>query len=222
MIVLCVAACLTRTARADAQQPAAADQVELHVTSVRGPASRTRIARALAALDFASCQSTFLGGTVRIALHIGVDGRIAIDRVDANEEVGVYVPCIRRALARVRLGSSPAATRARVAVDFPSLGLGRPAPPSPYASDPSREARTRGLLACHERTLRHGANPVGVRGVRITVLASGRVEHLVLLAPAPMPALEACFLAVFERTPFPPNPAGPVELELPFASDATH
>ena len=133
IVVLCMPVLLADAPRAEAQPSTTLDGTEIRAWAFRGPVSRRSLMRALAALDVGECGGG-LAGPVRMVLHVGVDGRIVVDRVEAHEEVRGYAPCVRRALARVQLDRMSATTEARVSFLFPGLGgstFGRDVLPGP-------------------------------------------------------------------------------------------
>ena len=112
-------------------RPALAQNVRVNVTNAVGPVSAAQLARALQARRFRECQSTLLGGTVWLRVRIDATGTLAVESArTTGEEVGVYVPCVRRVLGRVRVEASAAPGTAHIAVMFPPLGLARPQHPS--------------------------------------------------------------------------------------------
>lgn len=104
---------------------------EVHITHVEGPLSRRTLRSWLSGPRFRDCQSTFMGGSLRMTIHATPEGSIAIDSVQCTEEVAVYVPCVRRVIAALSVDRGPTPTSARVAILFPALGLSAPAPLAP-------------------------------------------------------------------------------------------
>lgn len=122
---------LTLAALVSVPRPAFAQNVRVHVANAVGPVSAAQLARALQSQRFHECQTTLLGGTVWLRVRVDATGTLAVESArTTGEEVGLYVPCVRRVLGRVRVEASTAPGAARVAVTFPALGLARPQYPS--------------------------------------------------------------------------------------------
>ena len=107
-------------------QPPLSPGPEVHITHVEGPLSRHTLRSQLTGSRFRECQSTFMGGSLRMTIHATPDGSIVIDAAQCNEEVGVYLPCVRRVIGALRVDRGATPTSARVTILFPSLGLGAP------------------------------------------------------------------------------------------------
>lgn len=107
------------SARVEAQS-----SVRMLVASVQGPRTAAELLAQWPSGRVAQCQTTLLGGVARFAVRIAADGTVTVDSARTDgEEVGLYVPCVRRALQRVHFVARPAETLATVRVEFPSLGL---------------------------------------------------------------------------------------------------
>jgi hypothetical protein len=96
----------------------------VHVTGVEGSLSRTEIRRALPASAFAECQVVEYGRVIRLRLHATPEGAIVIDGLQAHEEMGAAVPCVRRVVRSTTLPSADGETHFHLAVVFPALLLG--------------------------------------------------------------------------------------------------
>jgi hypothetical protein len=101
----------------------AQDGVHVRFDHVDGPLGRRELRALFPRARLAECQSTFLGGDLRLEIRVESDGAVVIDRARANEEVAPYVACVRRLVASEHAGPQVAPTRAHVTISFPSLGL---------------------------------------------------------------------------------------------------
>lgn len=114
-----VAVVAAMSARVEAQQTS-----QLQVARVQGPRTAAELLAQWPTQRVAQCQTTLLGGVVRLTVRIAADGTVTVDSARTDgEEIGLYVPCVRRALQRVHFVARPAETLATVRVEFPSLGL---------------------------------------------------------------------------------------------------
>ena len=104
-------------------QPPLSPGPEVHITHVEGPLSRRTLRSQLGGSRFRECQSTFMGGPLRMTIHATPEGSVVIDGVQCTEEVAVYVPCVRRVIAALRVDRGPTPTSARVVILCPALGL---------------------------------------------------------------------------------------------------
>jgi hypothetical protein len=124
------AVALAVAARGATAQAQGQTEPVLRVTRVEGPRTRSALTRRLTqAVSFWSCQSTLMGGPVRVRVRVETDGHVRVEATHAGEETAPYARCVARRLGRVVLTPAADVTRAWLEVEFPAvMGPVTPAP----------------------------------------------------------------------------------------------
>ncbi len=79
--------------------------------------------RGLGDASWAECQSTHMGGPMRLQIRIDRQGALHLERLVANEEIRNYATCVRRELARIAFAPRDGETTAEVTLRFRSTGI---------------------------------------------------------------------------------------------------